>query len=68
MHPALLKVLPLAAVIVLAALVLGGGDAPPPPPLNLSDLALPAIGASAALTLWALLGLESATIPAARVK
>ncbi|RZJ96811.1 MAG: amino acid permease [Brevundimonas sp.] len=65
---AILKVLPLAAVIVLAALVLGGGNAPPPPLLNLSDLTLPAIGASAALTLWALLGLESATIPAARVK
>ncbi|RZJ97127.1 MAG: amino acid permease [Brevundimonas sp.] len=63
-----LKVLPLAAVIVIAALVLGGGNAPPPPPLTLSDLTLPAIGASAALTLWALLGLESATIPAARVR
>lgn len=64
---AILKVMPLAAVIVLAAMVLGGGDAPPPPPLNLSDLTLPAIGATAAMTLWALLGLESATIPAARV-
>jgi len=63
-----LKLLPLAAVALIAVIVLTSGHAPPVPPLRMADLSLGAVTASAALTLWALLGLESATVPADRVK
>ena len=62
-----LKLVPLIAVIAIAAVVLGSGDATPPP-FEAGALSLPAITASASLTLWAMLGFESATIPAGRVK
>jgi APA family basic amino acid/polyamine antiporter len=61
-----LKLLPLLAIIVLAFILFGAQDASvikvEPQPFTLS-----AISASAALTLWALLGLESATVPAENV-
>jgi basic amino acid/polyamine antiporter, APA family len=61
-----LKVLPLVAVIVLAAILLIGQDLTvirvEPQPFTIS-----AITASATLTLWGLLGLESATVPADNV-
>ena len=61
-----LKLLPLLAVILLAFMLLGAEDASvikmEPQPVSAS-----AIAASAALTLWALLGLESATVPADNV-
>lgn len=63
----ILKVLPLIAVIVLAAAVFGGTDAPAggfsPVPITGN-----AIAAAAALTLWAMLGFESATVPAGKVR
>jgi APA family basic amino acid/polyamine antiporter len=63
----ILKVMPLVAVIILAAVVLGRGEAPPggfaPMPVSGS-----AIAAAAALTLWAMLGFESATVPAGKVR
>lgn len=62
----ILKLLPLVAIIVLALTLLASGDTSvikvEPQPFT-----LPAINASAALTLWALLGLESATVPAGKV-
>jgi len=61
-----LKIMPLLAVIVLAFLLLGRGDATvikvEPQPLSIS-----AMTAAAILTLWPLLGLESATVPAENV-
>lgn len=63
-----LKLLPLVAVVVLAVMALTSGAAPEPPPLRAADFSIPAVAASAALTLWALLGLESATVPAAKVR
>ena len=61
-----LKVMPLLAIVVLAIVLLGKGDASvirvDPQPLSLA-----AVTASAALTLWAFLGLESATVPAGSV-
>jgi APA family basic amino acid/polyamine antiporter len=61
-----LKVMPLLALVVLAVVLLGQGDASvirvDPQPLSLA-----AVTASATLTLWAFLGLESATVPAGSV-
>jgi basic amino acid/polyamine antiporter, APA family len=62
-----LKLLPLVAIIVLGlSLVLSGDTAvikAEPQPFSLA-----AINASATLTLWALLGLECATVPASKVE
>ena len=66
----ILKFLPLIAVVVLASLVLGGGEAQVPP-LRSEALSLSGptgIAAAVTLTLWAFLGLESATVPAERVE
>jgi APA family basic amino acid/polyamine antiporter len=61
-----LKLLPLLAIIVLACSLFLTHDASvikiEPQPITMS-----AISASAALTLWALLGLESATVPSDNV-
>jgi Amino acid transporters len=61
-----LKIMPLLAVIVLAVILLLGNDGSvvkvDPQPFTIS-----AVTASATLTLWALLGLESATVPAESV-
>lgn len=61
-----LKLLPLAAIIALGFWLLMTADASivkaEPTPFS-----LPAINASAILTLWAFLGLESATVPARNV-
>ena len=60
-----LKVLPLIAAIVIAVLVLGRGQ-----PAALSThapISINGIAGAAALTLWAMLGFECATVPAQRV-
>lgn len=66
----ILKFLPLAAVVILAVLVLGGGEESVPPlrPEALALTGTTGIVAAATLTLWSFLGLESATVPAERVK
>lgn len=62
-----LKLLPLLAVLVLGLVLLGrGGSAAvvtPPTPMNGSS-----VMASLTLTMWAMLGFESATIPADKVR
>ncbi|MEX0644555.1 MAG: amino acid permease, partial [Parvularculaceae bacterium] len=66
----IIKVIPLVAVIVLAVVVffgLGGNARVAPPPLVVSDLGFAGVTAAATLTLWALLGIESATVPAEKV-
>lgn len=65
----LLKFLPLAAVVLLASILLGSGAAVPPlQPETLSLTGATGIGAAVTLTLWSFLGLESATVPAERVR
>jgi APA family basic amino acid/polyamine antiporter len=62
----MLKVLPLIAAVVIALLVFGGGGQAAPTasvPVNLNGIA-----GAAALTLWAMLGFECATVPAQRVR
>jgi APA family basic amino acid/polyamine antiporter len=65
---AIIKLLPLLGVIALAAAALlgraGGDSSVYVAPFHAADLGLPGVTASATLALWALLGLESATIPA----
>lgn len=63
-----LKVLPLFGVIFLGAVIIGKEGAEAVKPLHAYDLRFSSITAAATLTLWALLGLESATIPAEQVK
>jgi basic amino acid/polyamine antiporter, APA family len=60
-----LKLLPLLAIALLGIAYIEPANYAP---LNVSDRsAIGAIGACAALTLWAFLGLESATVPAGNV-
>jgi APA family basic amino acid/polyamine antiporter len=63
----ILKLLPLVAIIALGLSLLLGGDTSvvkvEPQPFSIA-----AVHASATLTLWALLGLESATVPASKVE
>ena len=63
----LIKVLPLVAVVVLAVIALAGGRAEVRP-LAAGEFQPGLITAAATLTLWALLGLESATVPAGRIR
>ena len=66
----ILKFLPLIAVLVLAAVLIAGGGASLPP-LRMEAIGFSGptgIAAAGALTLWAFLGMESATIPAEKVK
>ncbi len=66
-----LKIMPLLAVILLAGFALSGASDKPAalPEFNgFGDFKLAGITAAATLTLWALLGLESATVPAEHVE
>jgi APA family basic amino acid/polyamine antiporter len=64
-----LKLLPLLAAIWLTLLVAAGGAAPPTTGDGPStDIGWSAVTASAALALWAMVGFESATIPAGHVR
>ena len=61
------KIVPLAAMIVVAGVALSHGGTAMILPLRRQDIHFTSISAAATLTLWALLGLESATIPAEKV-
>jgi APA family basic amino acid/polyamine antiporter len=62
------KVLPFAAVIALAVWRLAGGGLSTLPPLNAGTLTLAGTSGALGLTLYAMLGLESATVPADAVE
>ena len=62
-----LKLLPLAAVMGLAFWVIGHDHGASLTPFHAADIHPGGITAAATLTLWALLGLESATVPAGKV-
>lgn len=64
----MLKVLPLFAVIALGFIIVAGDGGASVAPFDPSDISLGPITATATLTLWGLLGLESATVPAEKVK
>jgi len=63
-----LKMIPLLAVVVLAAYVLGRDGTSELRPLVTTDIHPASITAAMTLTLWALLGLESATVPGGKVR
>jgi APA family basic amino acid/polyamine antiporter len=62
----MLKVLPLIAVAVVAAVLLGGGDQPAA--MSEAPVSAGAVATAAALSLFAMLGFESATLPAGKIK
>ena len=64
----ILKLFPLIAVVVIAALRLMREGTGIILPLDASVISLPAIGGATTLTLWGLLGLESATVPSTKVR
>jgi APA family basic amino acid/polyamine antiporter len=63
-----LKMVPILGVILLAFWVLWSGTPTAVPAFRLSDLSLSAINGAAAITLWALLGFEAASIAARNVE
>jgi len=63
-----LKLLPLAAAIVIAFAVVAGDGGATLRPFVASEINLGAITAAGALTLWAMMGFEAATVPAGNVK
>lgn len=65
----LLKLLPLLAVILLAAAFLIAPDRPSAAPLPAGEgISLSAVNAAAALTLWAMLGIEAAAVSSRNVR
>ncbi len=65
---AILKLIPLIVVIALAFLVTAQGRNAAVVPLRAEDIGLSSINAAAALTLWALLGVECASIATRKVR
>ena len=63
-----LKLLPLVAAIGLTLGIAALGDRPDAVPLPTGEISLAGVTAAAALTLWAMVGFESATIPAGHVR
>ena len=61
-----LKIVPLIAVVAIAAMAAPSGDLTLPDP-GRPEIGLAAITTAGTLTLWAFLGLESATVPAGKV-
>lgn len=63
-----IKLVPLLVVIVIAAYVLGTDQPTALPPFDSAQISLPSVNAAAALTLWALLGFEAASIASRNVR
>jgi len=63
-----LKLMPLLVVIGVTAIIVAQGRQDAAPALRAQDLSLSAINGAAALTLWAMLGVECASIAARRVR
>ena len=64
----IIKLLPLIAVIGLAAYVLATTGASVVTPFRSADISVASISTATILTLWAMLGLETATVPADKVE
>lgn len=64
-----IKIVPLLVAIAIgAALTVSGEAARTAPPLLAADISAGAVAATAALTLWAMIGFESATVSAGKVR
>jgi APA family basic amino acid/polyamine antiporter len=63
-----IKLVPLLVVIVIAAYVVGTDQPTAAPPFDSAQINLTSVNAAAALTLWALLGFEAASIASRNVK
>ena len=63
----IIKLVPLIAVIGLAAWVMAGTGATNIRPFEPSEISLESVTSAATLTLWAMLGIEAATVPADKV-
>lgn len=63
-----IKLVPLLVVIVIAAYVVGADQPTATPPFDSAQISLSSVNAAAALTLWALLGFEAASIASRNVK
>jgi APA family basic amino acid/polyamine antiporter len=63
-----IKLVPLLVVIVIAAYVVGSDQPTAAPPFDSAQISLSSVNAAAALTLWALLGFEAASIASRNVK
>lgn len=64
----LIKLLPLVAVIGLAVYVLTTSGTAVVAPFAVNDISVASISTATILTLWAMLGLETATVPADKVE
>ena len=64
----LIKLIPLVTVIVLIPVAFAGGEPVTLTPFPAEGLSMAAVGGSAILTLWALLGFESASVCADKVR
>lgn len=62
------KLVPLVAVIGITVLILANGQHDPVPAFRASELSLTSINEAATLTLWALLGVECASVAARNVR
>lgn len=63
----LIKIIPLVAIILLALWILGTQGTATIAPFHTADIHISSIAAATTLTLWAMLGLEAATVPADKV-
>lgn len=64
----LIKLVPMLVVIAIAAGIVFGGGATATVPFRSEDISLAGVSGAAAITLWALLGFEAASIGARKVK
>lgn len=63
-----LKLIPLIAVFGIAAFVLATAYPTPLAPFDMADMSLGKVNTAAILALWAMLGIETATVPADKVR
>lgn len=63
-----LKLIPLIAVIAVAAWLVVGGEAEVQTPFRSADISFAAVNAAAAITLWAMLGVESASTASRNIR
>lgn len=63
-----IKLVPLLVVIIIAAYVVGADQPTATPKFDSAQISLSSVNAAAALTLWALLGFEAASIASRNVK
>jgi APA family basic amino acid/polyamine antiporter len=64
----ILKLVPLLVVVVIAAMVMFSGTPTKMPPFDSAAISLTSVNTAAALTLWALLGFEAASIASRNVR